>query len=248
MGKKRPKLVAHRGYTLHFPENTLLALEKAIEAGAKYLEVDVQLSADRVPYLFHDRDMMRLCEQPNAVHDYTAAELNEFRASDSGRFGYKFVDNPVASLFSLVGLLQRYPDVTAFVELKRISLKKFGIDEVLRQVISVLTPVRQQCVIISYALDALQVVRQEYDWPVGAVIDDWHERKQQQLFDLNPQFLFCDMDSLPRKGDVKFYASRIAVFECTDPVKAMQLSQRGVELVETFAIGEMIQQLDSIAD
>lgn len=165
-----------------------------------------------------------------------------------GRFGYKFVDNPIATLFGLVGLLQRYPAVTAFVELKRISLNKFGIEEVLRHVFSVLTPVREQCVIISYALDALQVVRQEYGWPVGAVIDDWSERKQQLLFDLNPQYLFCDLDSLPRKGEIKFYASRIAVFECTNPEQAMQLSQRGVEFVETFAIGEMIQQLALMTD
>ncbi|MDH5180927.1 MAG: glycerophosphodiester phosphodiesterase family protein [Gammaproteobacteria bacterium] len=245
MDKSKPGLVAHRGYALHFPENTLLALEEAIRAGAEYVEVDVQLSADRVPYLFHDRDLLRLCEQKGAIHDYTAGELNAFHASEPGRFGYKFVENPLTTLFGLVGLLQRNPAVTAFVELKRISLQKFGVAEVLRQVISVLTPVRKQCVIISYALDALQAVRSEYDWPVGAVIDDWNERKSQQLFDLNPQYLFCDLDTLPRKGEIKFYASRIAVFECTDPAVAMQLYARGVELVETFAIGEMIEKLDN---
>lgn len=244
MKEKLHALVAHRGYAHHFPENTLLALEEAIKVGARYVELDVQLSADHIPHLFHDKSLDRMCGQPGAIHDYTAAELAEFHASEPGRFGYKFVDNPIATLFGLVGLLQRYPQVTAFVELKRSSLKKFGIEEVLRKVISVLSPVRQQCVIISYALDALQVVRDEYGWPVGAVIDHWHERKQQSLFDLNPQFLFVDLDSLPRKGEIKFYASRIAVFECNNLLQAVQLMQRGVELVETFEIGEMLDQIE----
>lgn len=240
-------LVAHRGYARHFPENTLLALEEAIKVGANYVELDVQLSSDHIPHLFHDRNLERLCGQQGALHDYTAAELSQFHASEPDKFGYKFVDNPISTLFGLAGLLQRYPHVTAFVELKRSSLKQFGTDEVLRQVISVLTPVKAQCVIISYDLDALIRVREEYGWPVGAVIDLWKERKQQILFDLNPQFLFVDLDSLPRKGEIKFYASRIAVFECTDPVQAVELQQRGVELVETFAIGEMLQQLEAMS-
>jgi len=248
MPNKPPILVAHRGYTQNFPENTLLALEEAILAGAKYVEVDVQLSSDEVPHLFHDRDLQRLCEQQGALHEYTASQLSEFRASDPHRFGYKFVDNPIASLFGLAGLLQRYPQVTAFVELKRSSLQHFGIKTVLDHVLPVLQQVKDQCVIISYALDALMSVRNDHGWPVGGVIDDWQERNSQEMFDLNPQYLFCDLDTLPRKGDIKFYASRIAVFECTDPQQAINLSQRGVEFVETFAIGEMIKQIGAILD
>ena len=52
-----PELVAHRGYALHYPENTLIGIEAAIRAGARYVEVDVQLSADKVPVLFHDRTL-----------------------------------------------------------------------------------------------------------------------------------------------------------------------------------------------
>ncbi|MDH5778321.1 MAG: glycerophosphodiester phosphodiesterase family protein [Gammaproteobacteria bacterium] len=248
IAKKKPILVAHRGYTQNFPENTLLALEEAINAGAKFIEVDVQLSSDEVPHLFHDRDLQRLCEQKGALHEYTASQLSEFRASDPHRFGYKFVDNPIATLFGLAGLLQRHPDVTAFVELKRSSLHHFGIKTMIDHVLPVLEQVKRQCVIISYDLESLMLVRNDYGWPVGGVVDEWRDRESQQMFDLNPQFLFCDLETLPKKGEIKFSASRIAVFECTDPQKAIELSQRGVELVETFAIGEMIQQINALMD
>lgn len=242
-----PQLVAHRGYTLHYPENTLIGLEAAIVAGAKYLEVDIQLSKDQMPYLFHDRDMQRLCGQKMALHDYSSSELGEFRASDRERFAYKFVDNPLTTLIGLVGLMQRYPAVTVFVELKRSSLEKFGHELMVKKVLSILEPVKSQCVIISYNIEALAHVNRDYKWPVGAVTDEWQDRNAKSIVELNPQYLFCDLESLPKKGSLKFYGSRLAVYECTDPVVAMALYKRGIEFVETFAIGEMIEQLHVMA-
>lgn len=57
----RPLLVAHRGFHRFHPENTLPALEAAFTAGMDMVEFDVQLSADGLPFLFHDDDGRRLC-------------------------------------------------------------------------------------------------------------------------------------------------------------------------------------------
>jgi glycerophosphoryl diester phosphodiesterase len=46
-------IVAHRGYAFRYPENTLEAFQAAVDAGAKWVEVDVQLR-DGVPVLAHD--------------------------------------------------------------------------------------------------------------------------------------------------------------------------------------------------
>ena len=71
---------AHRG--LHdneseAPENSLAAFEKAVKAGYG-IELDVQLSKDRVPVVFHDFTLKRVCGQEGKVCDYTFAELQEF--------------------------------------------------------------------------------------------------------------------------------------------------------------------------
>ena len=47
------EIVAHRGVTDEAPENTLLAFERAIELGADAVELDVRLTADRIPVVFH---------------------------------------------------------------------------------------------------------------------------------------------------------------------------------------------------
>ena len=65
-------LVAHRGDAARFPENTVPALRGALDAGARWLECDVQLSRDRVPMLLHDGDLARTFDDPRSVFDLDA--------------------------------------------------------------------------------------------------------------------------------------------------------------------------------
>ena len=227
------RLVAHRGYPRHYPENTLPGIEAAIRVGAKYIEVDVQLSADSIAVLFHDRDLQRLCGQPGALHGYDWRELKTFRLGDAG----------IAKLDELVELLGRYPQVTAFIELKRISLAQFGEGKMLAVVMKILQPVLAQCVIISYSLPALEKIRECSDQPVAVIADDWQELSQPQVQALQAEYLFCDIESLPAQGNVHIPGSRLAVYECTNAKQAQAVLARGVDLVETFAIGEMLASL-----
>lgn len=71
----RPLAIAHRGASGEFLENTLPAIERAIALGADGIEIDVQLSADGVVMVFHDFDLARLANRPDAVGALTAAEL-----------------------------------------------------------------------------------------------------------------------------------------------------------------------------
>ncbi len=234
-----PALIAHRGYTLHYPENTLAAIEAAIATGARYVEVDVQLSRDLVPVLFHDRTLDRLCGMPGAIHEHSLAELERLRASDFSRFGYRFAREPIPTLATLAACLARHPEVTAFVELKRVSLAQFGTGRVVARVLTELDAVRAQCVLISYDVPALATARTQGFARVGAVVDRWRERLNPALRALAPEYLFCDVEGLPRLGMLGFGNARLAVFEVASPERALKLAARGVAFIETFAIGEM---------
>lgn len=238
-----PALIAHRGYARHYPENTLVAIEAAIRAGARHVEVDVQLSADGVAVLFHDRTLDRICGVPGAVGERTLADLRALRASEFGRFGYRFAQERLATLAELAELLARATGVTAFIELKRASLERFGAGAVLDCIERDLAPVRDRCIPISFDLAALGAAR-ERGWPsVGGVIDHWSERRGDSLVRLNPQYLFCDVAGLPRFGRLHHAGARLAVYEVDDPVLALALAARGVEFIETFACGEMAAAL-----
>ena len=74
------KFFAHRG--LHdngsdAPENSMAAFRKAVDAGYG-IELDVQLSADRIPVIFHDPDLKRVCGVSRQVRDCTFAQLQEY--------------------------------------------------------------------------------------------------------------------------------------------------------------------------
>lgn len=76
---------AHRGLFdngTDAPENSLAAFIKAVEAGYG-IELDVQLSKDNVPVIFHDATLVRMCGVKGNVWDYTLEELKRFRLADS---------------------------------------------------------------------------------------------------------------------------------------------------------------------
>jgi glycerophosphoryl diester phosphodiesterase len=241
-----PELVAHRGYALHYPENTLIGIEAAIRAGARYVEVDVQLSADKVPVLFHDRTLDRLCRVEGTIHRYTREELKACQVFEFERCGYKFAQNPITTLAELGALLARHPQVTAFIELKRVSIEVFGVQTVLDNVLRSLAPVIAQCVLISYNVPVLHAARQHGYHSVGAILERWHHQRNDDVQAIHPDYLFCDAVDLPRFGDLEKAGAKIVVYEVTDPQVALKLAKRGVGFIETFAIGEMLAAFEPL--
>ncbi|WP_316527853.1 glycerophosphodiester phosphodiesterase [Kitasatospora brasiliensis] len=75
----KPLAVAHRGDPYHHRENTLPSVESALAAGADAVEVDVQLTRDRVPVLLHDRTLERLWGDPRSIDRVTTEQLAELR-------------------------------------------------------------------------------------------------------------------------------------------------------------------------
>lgn len=79
------KYFAHRG--LHenhsdAPENSMKAFERAVEQGYG-IELDVQLTKDLVPVVFHDYSLKRACKVSKKVQDLTYAELRAFHLFES---------------------------------------------------------------------------------------------------------------------------------------------------------------------
>ncbi|ALE07006.1 hypothetical protein AL755_18640 [Arthrobacter sp. ERGS1:01] len=69
------RIYAHRGVSAHLPENTLAAFSKALELGIDGIELDVYLSADRVPVVIHDDTVDRTTNGTGPISDFTAREL-----------------------------------------------------------------------------------------------------------------------------------------------------------------------------
>jgi glycerophosphoryl diester phosphodiesterase len=68
-------VIAHRGVSAEAPENTLPAFERALAIGVVEVELDVQLSRDGIPVLFHDRTLDEKTPLRGPLRDHSAEEL-----------------------------------------------------------------------------------------------------------------------------------------------------------------------------
>jgi glycerophosphoryl diester phosphodiesterase len=240
VSKTVPTLVAHRGYPARYPENTLIGIQAAVQAGAHWFEFDVQLSRDIVPFLCHDDDLERTAGLACRIMDLSAAELASVDVGEARRFGSRYAGTRPTPLAQLADWLKHQPGVRAFVEIKEESLRHFGQDTVVGRVMQAVRPALDHCVIISFDAPCLVAARDQGAGSVGWALYAADAAAARTAEDFKPEYLFV--------GDRMFaeaYARlegpwRWAVYQVQDPEYAVRLTEQGAHLVETDAIGEML--------
>jgi glycerophosphoryl diester phosphodiesterase len=238
-------LVAHRGNAQDCPENTLPAFQSAIDLGVRFLELDIQLSADHVPMVIHDHLLARTTGETGTVFERTAAELGALNAGERHRFGDRYAHVRVPRLVDVIELLSKRHEVTLFAEIKRASLRQFGHETVVPRVLEVLKPLRARCVVISFDLAAIHMARQQGAPAIGWVIREYDGHERLKFEALRPEYLFCDYLKLPPSGNLWRGPWRWALYEVTDPAVAMSLAGRGADFIETMAVAPMVEALRS---
>lgn len=92
------------------PENTLEAFEHAVGLGYRYIETDAQLSADGIPFAFHDSHLDRVSSRSGAVSDLTWAEISDVVIHAENNGG--------GHLATIEELLERFPDQVFNIDAK----------------------------------------------------------------------------------------------------------------------------------
>lgn len=236
----REHLVAHRGWQRRYPENTLPAIKGALDAGARYVEVDVQLSNDGVPVLFHDRTLRRICRQRGAIHHYSAAQLATFSAYEPERFDDRYLGTAIPTVDALVELLLQYHDAYLFLEIKNLPVLEYGNAPVFDAIFPRIAPLAGRCTAISFVHDFLHHAVAQGWKSVGPVLNDWQELQDPRIAALQPDVVFCAIEQLPAQRDLSIVPHPLAVYEVAERAIAEDLLQRGVRWVETFAVGELL--------
>jgi glycerophosphoryl diester phosphodiesterase len=240
-----PKLVAHRGYMQDYPENSLSGIEQALRAGACMVEFDVQLSADHQLFVLHDTDFERTAGRPDSVFDLKQADIKKISVHEPQRFGSKFKPTPVPTLKQMMDLIKKYPEATAFVEIKDESLDRWGFEFVMYKLHEVLKPYASQCAVIAYNIKAVQDVKQRGLCRTGWVLTSFNEEHQLLAQQLKPDYLICNHEKLP--DDFKLSNSpwqecgAWMLYDITDPEQALQWAKRGITLIETRDVGAMLK-------
>lgn len=233
--------IAHRGCPEVFPENTLPGYIAAINAGARYIETDVQLTADGVPVLFHDDEMQRLCGHDGVLAEFSIDQLDRLSAHYPERFGQQFEGTRIPRLTEFVELLSTAPSVHAFVELKYEGSDRDAALTMTTRVLELMAPVINQCVLISFSAEVVKCAQEVSGLPVGWVLPAWNKANRKLALDLDPDYLFCNQKRLPSK-EADFWRGdwEWVIYTVNDHQAAASLSARGFNYLETDRAAEML--------
>jgi len=204
-GDRRPRrllhLIARRGDSHDFTENTLPALRSALALGARFIEIDVHLSADGTPMVVRDVVLAR--------KDVT----------------------DIPTLATVLGLLEGHPEITLFVMLGRASVLRFGHEQVVPRVARSLKPMRSRCVLGSADFPTAHAARALAGYPIAWILPayDGHTRLKYEA--LQPEYVFCDRRYLPGTGPLWRGPWRWAITEVESLEDTLALAQRGADFV-----------------
>ena len=163
------KIWCHRGYSGLYPENTMLAFQKAMETGADGIELDVQLSKDGEVVVIHDETVDRTTDGSGFVADMTLSELKKLNASVR-RPEFGFQDIPT---FREYLALAAEKDFFTNVELKTWENPYPGIEEKVWKLIQEFG-LEKRVIFSSFRYESLLRMRKTApEVPCGYLCDDW---------------------------------------------------------------------------
>lgn len=222
-------MVARRGNARDFPENSLAALRSALALGTRFIELDVHVSSDGVPVVAHDRQFATVAN----FEEMSAAQLAGLQIGQPERFGNRFEDARLATLDTILGLLAGRPEITAFIAIGQVSVRRLGREHVISQVMRTLKPVRSRCVLGSADLATLHTARNMSGYPIAWILPAYDDHTRLKYEALQPDYLFCDRSFLP--GDAALWRGpwRWVVYEVNTLEETLDFAARGAHFIAT---------------
>ncbi|WP_335870633.1 glycerophosphodiester phosphodiesterase [Bacillus sp. 2205SS5-2] len=95
-------IFAHRGAAGDYPENTMVAFQAALDAGADGIELDVQLSKEGEVVVIHDETLQRTTNGAGCVQEYSFLDLSKLQAN----YKFKRMDASIPSLKEVLDWLK----------------------------------------------------------------------------------------------------------------------------------------------
>lgn len=154
----RPLNLGHRGALTMAPENTIASFQRARQAGADGVELDVMLCADGDVVVCHDFRVERTTDGHGRVRELTLAQ---FQALDAGAwFGPEFAGERIPTLRQVVGWAGQ--DMLLNIELKGQGLRSGGLED---QVVAIVRESRMEQRVVLSSFDPLVLARVKHIAP-----------------------------------------------------------------------------------
>lgn len=220
------EVMAHRGASAAAPENTIAAVQIAIDSGAQWVEIDVQETADGHVAVIHDSDLKKIGGSALTVAGSTLEQLQQV---DIGSwFGAEFADQRIPTLEEVLLLCKGRIGVN-------IELKYYGKQVRLEQRVAEIverTGMMEQVMFMSLSYDGIQVLHGlRPEWKVGLLSSVALGR----LAELDVDFLALNGRAASRTliRQAHKMGKQVMVWTVNDPVAMASMIGRGADALIT---------------
>ena len=185
--------IAHRGFRSRYPENTMLAFRKAVEAGCDGIEFDVHLSKDGEAVIIHDEAVDRTTDGTGLVGQKTYHELKALNAAKPHPETIDFA--PIPSLREYFEYIAEQPHIISNIELKTGVFVYEGIEEVVYQLMKEYKLINR-CIVSSFNHESvLRMKKIDSAVTCGLLVDSWQIHPEQYVRNLGiecyPPSAYC---------------------------------------------------------
>lgn len=224
------KNFAHRGFSGKYPENTMLAFQKAVEVGADGIELDVHLSKDGELMVIHDETVVRTCGVPGRVKDMTREDL---QALDAAYIYRGQVERcPIPTLDEYFQMVKN-TDVVTNIELKTNIFEYPGLEE---KVWGLIKRYDLADKVIISSFNHYSVLRMREIAPVlkyGLLSESWIVNAGRYVHDLGVACYHPIYGNLTEEhvAEIKQYNLEVNTFTVNDPETVRRLAGLGIDSI-----------------
>lgn len=230
-----PKIIGHRGACGYAPENTLESINTAADMGVEWVELDVKLTADSVPIIFHDDTLDRTTNGSGPVAARTWEDIGHLEAGSW--FSEGFAGARIPSLEEAVELLINR-GMGLNLEIKACPGREVETAEAALDILSRVWDDHERLLISSFSHVSLETARDmATDWHRGLLL--WHDDMPQdwkalaEYLDVSTINISNELATRPFLEDIIDFGKPVAVYTINDPQRARHLISWGTDAVFT---------------
>ncbi len=227
---KIPPVIGHRGAARYAPENTLESILTAADMGVKWVELDVKLTKDMVPIIFHDDDLDRTTNGHGPV---AGIAFNDLRDLEAGSwFSNSFAGIKIPTLEEAIDVILEH-DLGVNLEIKPCPGREKDTAEAMLDVLARIWDEPERLLISSFSYVSLEVAMDmAEEWSRGFLMEaEWPENWKELAEYLNVSTMNIDGRSVTREQveDILELQKPVLAYTINDPQLARTLRQWGVD-------------------
>lgn len=231
---KLPPVIGHRGAAAYAPENTIESILTAVEMGVKWVEVDVKLTKDMVPIIFHDDDLDRTTNGHGPVAEMN---FNDIRDLEAGSwFSDSFAGIKIPTLEEVIDVVLEH-DLGINLEIKPCPGREKDTAEAMLDVLARIWDEPERLLISSFSHVSLEVsMDMAEEWARGLLLESEPAENWKELAEyLNASTINIDGRTATRDfvEEIIDLQKPVLAYTINDPQLARSLRRWGIDGVFT---------------